>query len=115
MLMPGTNEIVGGGKDGRLWRAEAGQTRRTAAAPLVHDGTNPPVQYFRPRVPGGSVWLSWFPFLFNVGYHHNHGSPVYWNSRSKGPTIYLWPEEDNVRAFHYDAAQQVPHQSRSRA
>ena len=21
----------------------------------------------------------------------------------KGPTIYLWPEEDNVRAFHYDA------------
>ena len=21
----------------------------------------------------------------------------------KGPTIYLWPEEDNVRAYHYDA------------
>ena len=45
--------------------------------------------------------MSWFPLLFNVGYHHIHGSPVYWNG-PKGPMIYVWPEEDNLRAYAYD-------------
>ena len=67
-----------------------------------HDRLNPPVQFFQAARPWRITLLSWFPFLFNAGYHHNHGSPVYWNSRLKGPTIYLWPEEDNVRAYHYD-------------
>ncbi len=38
--------------------------------------------------------------------HHIHRKrPSIWNSRQKGPTIYLWPEEDRVKAFHYDANQ----------
>ncbi len=67
-------------------------------------GTNPPVQYFQASRAWRITWLSWFPLLFNIGYHHIHGSPVYWNG-PKGPMIYVWPEEDNVRAYRYDTAQ----------
>jgi outer membrane protein assembly factor BamB len=69
-----------------------------------HDSTDPPVQYFQASRPWRISWLSWFPLLFNVGYHHLHGSPVYWNG-SKGPMIYVWPEEDYVRGYRYDAGQ----------
>ena len=104
MLMPGTEEVVGGGKDGRLFVLERSKLGGLQQHHWLHDGRNPPVQYFQAARTWRFTLLSWFPFLFNAGYHHNHGSPVYWNSRLKGPTIYLWPEEDNVRAFHYDAA-----------
>src|SRR5260370_1430629 len=102
MLMPDTGEIVGGGKDGKLFVVNQSKLGGLQQHRWLHDGDNPPVQYFQAARPWRITLLSWFPFLFAAGYHHNHGSPVYWNSRLKGPTIYLWPEEDNVRAFHYD-------------
>ena len=102
MLMPDTDEIVGGGKDGRLFVLQQSRLGGLQQHHWPHDRLSPPVQVFQAARPWRITLLSWFPFLFNAGYHHNHGSPVYWNSRLKGPTIYLWPEEDNVRAFHWD-------------
>jgi len=102
MLMPDTDEIVGGGKDGKLFVLERSKLGGLQQHHWPHDRLNPPVQFFQAARPWRITPLSWFPFLFNAGYHHNHGSPVYWNSRLKGPTIYLWPEEDNVRAYHYN-------------
>jgi outer membrane protein assembly factor BamB len=102
MLMPDTDEVVGGGKDGKLYVLKRDKLGGLQQHHWPHDRTNPPVQYFQAARRWRITLLSWFPFLFNAGYHHNHGSPVYWNSGLKGPTIYLWPEEDNVRAFHYD-------------
>jgi outer membrane protein assembly factor BamB len=102
MLMPGTDEMVGGGKDGKLWLLQQSHLGGQQQHHWPHDKLNPPVQFFQAARPWRITLLSWFPFLFNAGYHHNHGSPVYWNSRTQGPTIYIWPEEDNVRAFHYD-------------
>ncbi|MEO8597248.1 MAG: hypothetical protein ABI759_28275 [Candidatus Solibacter sp.] len=103
MLMPDTNELVGGGKDGKLWLLAQDKLGGLQEHHWFHDGAYPPLQYFQAARPWRLSLLSWFPFLFNAGYHHNHGAPVYFNSRQKGPTIYIWPEEDNVRAFHYDA------------
>jgi outer membrane protein assembly factor BamB len=103
LLLPDTNQVLGGGKQGRLYLVD----RDTQAQQPHHwwrAGTNPPVQYFQASRPWRITWLSWFPLLFNIGYHHIHGSPVYWNG-PKGPMIYVWPEEDNVRAYRYDAAQ----------
>ena len=33
---------------------------------------------------------------------HSHSGPVYWNGPS-GPTIYLWPETANLRAYRFTA------------
>jgi len=101
LLIPGTNELVGGGKDGKLWLLERDKLGALQQHHWFRDGTNPPLQYFQAARPWRITPLSWFPLLFNIGFHHNHGSPVYFDSARKGPTIYIWPEEDNVRAFHY--------------
>jgi outer membrane protein assembly factor BamB len=103
MLMPGTDELVGGGKDGKLFVLSQAKFGGQQLHSWWHGQLNPPIQYFQASRRWRITWLSWFPLLFNAGYHHIHGSPVYWNSRLKGPTIYIWPEEDNVKAFHYDA------------
>ncbi len=102
MLLPGTNELVGGGKDGKLWLLAQDRLGGLQEHHWFHDGTNPPLQYFQAARRWRITLLSWIPFLFNTGYHHNHGAPVYFDSARKGPTIYVWPEEDNVKAFHYD-------------
>ena len=31
--------------------------------------------------------------------HHIHGAPVYWNSKARGPVIYVWGETDHLRAY----------------
>lgn len=103
LVLPGTNQVVGGGKDGKIY-----VLNRTAPGGLQQRswwrrGTNPPDQFFQASRPWRISWLSWFPLLFNVGYHHIHGSPVFWNGPDGG-TLYVWPEEDRVRAYRYDAA-----------
>ena len=102
LLLPDSGQLVGGGKDGKLYVLDQSKLGGLQQHHWPHDGHNPPVQYFQAARPWRLTLLSWFPSLFAAGYHHNHGSPVYWNSRLKGPTIYLWPEEDKIRAFHYD-------------
>src|SRR5262249_15925511 len=99
MLLPdalGVQELVGGGKEGKLYlgsRASLGPRQRRR---WLRDQLNPPIQFFQAARRWSLTWLSWIPFLFYTGYHHIHGSPVYWNSRSKGPLIYIWPEEDDL-------------------
>jgi outer membrane protein assembly factor BamB len=102
MLMPGTDEVVGGGKDGKLYLVKQSLPGGLEQHHWLHNGLNPPIEFFQASRRWRFTWLSWFPFLFNAGYHHIHGAPVYWNSRLQGPTIYVWPEEDRVKAFHYD-------------
>jgi outer membrane protein assembly factor BamB len=103
LLLPDTNQIVGGGKQGRLYLLNRDDPGGQQPHHWWREGNNPPIQYFQASRPWRISWLSWFPLLFNVGYHHLHGSPVYWDG-PKGPMIYVWPEEDNVRAYRYDPA-----------
>jgi len=107
MLLPGTGQLIGGGKSGKLYMLQQSPLGGREQHHFLRDGLNPPLQFFQALLPWRISLLSWFPFLFNVGYHHLHGSPVYWNSREKGSTIYVWPEEDKVKAFHYDPARNM--------
>ena len=44
------------------------------------------------------------PLMYQVVGHHIHGSPVYWKSGKRGPVVYLWAENDVLRAFPFNAA-----------
>ena len=35
-------------------------------------------------------------------YPHVHGSPVVWKMGNKSFNLYVWPEEDSLKAFHFD-------------
>ena len=101
MVLPESNLVVGGGKDGKLFFVSRSNPGGRQPHHWWRDGTGPPDQFFQASRPWRISGLSWFPLLFNVGYHHIHGSPVYWNGPG-GPMLYVWPEEDNVKAFPYD-------------
>jgi len=109
LLLPVANLLVGGGKEGVLYLLDTTnlghfQARDSKSyrdlAPCAHAGDSdlpPPLQAFQaaPR---------WSPALIPVfGYHHIHGSPVFWKSPSKDLVIYTWAERDYLRAFRLDA------------
>ena len=102
VLLPDTGELVGGGKEGRLFLLKQSDLGGLERHTFWHSQNNPPVQSFRGTPGWRLTWTSWIPGLWNEGHHHLH-SPVYWRSRS-GRHLYIWGEEDNLRSFSYDRA-----------
>jgi hypothetical protein len=84
LLVPWTNLLVGGGKEGVFYVLNRDQL-------------------------GGFTELdtgaAQAPFLAANG--HIHGSPVYWNS-SQGAWMYVWSEEDYPKAFAFDGTRFDP-------
>jgi outer membrane protein assembly factor BamB len=128
MLLPDTDLVVGGGKEGVIYvldRQSLGK-EQPARPPRPLGGVEvpvldapwgqrpcpaqpaegPPLQAFQAaalwsnQFPGGNI-VDWF--VTTMSYRHIHGGPVYWNGDRNGPLIYVWPERDRVRAFRYDA------------
>jgi PA14 domain-containing protein/K319-like protein len=77
LLVPETNLVVGGGKEGVFYVLNRGNMGRFQSG---SDGQI--VQRFQASTAG-----------------HMNGSPVYWQSPSNGPVIYLWPAGDPLKAF----------------
>jgi hypothetical protein len=40
-----------------------------------------------------------------MSYPHVHGSPVVWKFRDKSANLYVWPESDFLKAYHFDGEQ----------
>jgi alpha-glucosidase len=90
--------IVTGGKDGMLYllrRSSLGRGHPVAGTNIVQSMRitpepkplpEPPTYNGPPRYHGPNDW------------HHLHGTPVYWNG-PQGPTLFLWPEMDKLKAF----------------
>jgi outer membrane protein assembly factor BamB len=62
----------------------------TPCSAALHQGTAP---------PGDCP-----PLIFQLVGHHIHGAPVYWRGNRRGPAIYVWSENDVLRAFPFNAA-----------
>jgi hypothetical protein len=73
-LLPGTNLLLGGGKEGVLYLLKS-----TSLGHLVPNDTQV-VQKIR---AGGHVM----------------GGPVFWNSSTSGPLVYNWSEDDVLKAY----------------
>jgi hypothetical protein len=80
LAIPGTNLILGGGKEARLYLMDMAK-----------------LGDFDPHV---DHVLDVFPCSATDGRHHIHGSPVFW-SGPDGPRIYVWTENDACKAFQF--------------
>ena len=89
LLLPGTDLLAGGGKDGRLFLLRRGQLGNAADDSRA-------VQVFQAT----AARFTGQPAPFSGGYHHIHGSPVYWQG-PMGRWAYLGGEADFLRAFAF--------------
>src|SRR5712692_8706111 len=85
--IPGTSRILGGGKDGIFFLLDTNNMGH-----LVNNDTQIVQKFQATFVHNGCATL------------HIHGSPVYWNSNSSGPLIYVWGENDFLREFQFNGS-----------
>jgi hypothetical protein len=77
LAIPGTNLIIGGGKEAFLYLMDMNNLGGFNAQDRVLD-----------KIPASKT----------DGNHHIHGSPIFWNGPD-GPRIYVWTENDQCKAF----------------
>ncbi|HEY0794523.1 MAG TPA: hypothetical protein VGD64_01965 [Acidisarcina sp.] len=82
LLVPGTNYIISGGKQGYLY---------------VVDSTN-----MGKFDPAKNHVNQFFHAVYGKNSSNIHAGPVYFDSAVNGPTVYLWGENDFLRAYHFD-------------
>ena len=83
MLIPNTNYVVGGGKEGVLYLANTNGLGE-------FNSSNDQVRQE-------------FQAIYGVGTSHIHGSPTYFDSDANGPSIYVWGENDVLRSFLFNS------------
>jgi outer membrane protein assembly factor BamB len=101
---------VGGGKDGIFYLVDPsqfpGQPTRDSSALL--QSFNASYGAGTQSVPAGQDPTQ--------ATHHIHGSPVVWKSPERGTLVFIWGENDVVRAYRYDDTQhEFPTQPRALA
>ncbi len=88
MMIPGTNLLVGAGKSSILYVMDT-----TVSGDFGLEGATPPP-------PLQDLFIN-----NNIGTNYVKAGPVYWNrSGGLGPWIYLWAENDVVKAYHFNGA-----------
>jgi hypothetical protein len=81
LLMPETGTLIGGGKEAWIYSIDTTKMGGLEA-----------------REHSTGIWGRGN----HVGARHIHGSPVTWNSSANGWLVYVWPENDWLRAFQFD-------------
>ena len=112
VLLPGTNLVLGAGKDGVLYVLDrndmgksVGDFSKLKAPPtfLTFD-PDPNSPAYQGASPVGNM-----DFKPQPGWktHHLHGSPVYWISAKHGPMLFAWGENAELRAFAFNSSGRV--------
>jgi hypothetical protein len=85
VLIPGTSLLVGGGKEGMIYVIDT-----TSMGGLTMGGPDNVVQEFQATsIQNGGATL------------HIHGGPVFFNGGSSAQYVYVWGENDYLRAYQY--------------
>jgi hypothetical protein len=97
-MIPGTHVVIGCDKEARLFVLDTQPGLRIRQVLQAGAAGNLPAPFL-----GATL----YPNFTMFGYHHVHGNPVLWRSRDRGMQIYLWPERDYLRAYHWNDQAQV--------
>jgi hypothetical protein len=98
LVLPGAGLIVGGGKEGKLYVLDPNHLGHFCSTCGNPTGDTQIIQWFQAT---GTNKGSQNPPQPASGFHHIHGSPVFWRTRNGGDRIYVWGEADWLRAFRF--------------
>ena len=108
LLLPNTNLLVGGGKEGKMYLLDRDRLGGFCAECNEATSDTRIVQWFQATgVPNHG--LPPLPTAqHSRGYHHIHGAPVFWDSPRHGALLYVWGEDDWLRAYRFNGARLDP-------
>jgi hypothetical protein len=105
--IPGMSLVVGAGKDGVIYVLDK-DTAKFGKGSDYSKLKMPPI--FFTYFPGFGVDAAQIANLnrfYDGKTHHLHGSPVFWNSPTRGPMLFVWGENECLRAWLVDDAGNV--------
>src|SRR5262249_32668653 len=94
LLIPGTDLIIGGGKESKFFLMKRDTLGHYDAAA----GNAQIVQHFYVHAPENPDDPIRSARKYAGAGHHIHGTPAYWHG-PQGTWIYIWAEEDVVKAY----------------
>jgi outer membrane protein assembly factor BamB len=102
VVLPGMGIVLGSGKDGVLYVLNKDKLGKGSDPKLL---MQPPI--FFTYFPGFGVDPSKIKDLDNTHLgdgktHHLHGTPVFWKSPKHGPMLFVWGENEALRAWTID-------------
>jgi hypothetical protein len=108
ILPPHSDLLLGAGKDGILYaldRANLGKsvgdlTKLKAPPRFITYVPNPSVPAYKTATATGN--LDFRPSV-GVKTHHLHNSPIYWEASGPGPLLFVWGENESLRAYGLSA------------
>jgi outer membrane protein assembly factor BamB len=102
--IPGMSLVVGAGKDGVVYVLDK-DTAKFGKGSNYAVLKKPPI--FFTYFPGFGVDAAHIPSLdrfYDGKTHHLHGTPVFWNNPTLGPLLFVWGENECLRAWKLDGA-----------
>jgi hypothetical protein len=108
LLLPNTNVMAGGGKEGKLYLIDRDHLGRLCSTCSAATGETRIVDAFQATAARNDPHAP-EPADEADGFHHIHGSPVFWNSPTRGPVVYVWGEADWLRAYAFNGHAFVHH------
>jgi outer membrane protein assembly factor BamB len=111
--LPGMNLVVGAGKDGVLYVLPKDTTAFGKGADFSKLKA-PPI--FFTYFPGFGIDASKvqnLDRLYDGKTHHLHGSPAFWNCPGQGPTLFVWGENESLRAWTVSTGGQTSFRAKS--
>ena len=108
LLIPGSNLILGGGKDGKVYVVNKNDMGKYTPPTRPYQ---PPAQGQPEVLPQGTdriVQTLDVAAASNPMLAHNHSTPVYWKSQA-GEFVYTWAEEDYLRQWKLENGRLVPY------
>ena len=94
--------VVGAGKDGVLYVLDKDTTKFGKGGNYANLKQPPIFFTYFPGFGVDAANISNLNRFYDGKTHHLHGSPVFWNSPSHGPMLFVWGENECLRAWRID-------------